>query len=640
MDTSTASPLCDPCWYLFEAIEAERNSPERHRFDLVVETYHHRSLDSECAFCAAFRFDSSSNVRYEEVTISFREQYLGLEFRLAEQDHVSYPYEFMICRVRYNEKLSTIVQKAALEDNTGNDSVLEVARQWMLRCTSQHGECVKNESPHYYPTRLLEFDTETIRLVERSKTQFAGTYATLSYSWGKDKFKVLTEQILAEFQSGIGLQGLPATFRDAVSVCQKLGIVYLWIDCYCILQDEDSMNEDKQHEMAQMEQVYSNAILNIGAAWASSPMGGLFTQRRSRAPIQITWDSRSPNGNRLHLVYPVDQIRQGNRDFCGPYSSTIFRRAWCLQERFLCPRMLHFCNSGLYWECDAIRTASDSFPGSLPSILGLPDRPPFSIKEGSDYFSPLLPNYLWGEIVSAYSEMELSHPTEDKLVACGGVAKQMAKLMNDEYAAGLFRRDLIKKLTWTMDMSPTDKDVSRSAKPWRAPSWSWASMDGKIRWSFSDAQFSEDVAEACQIISLDCKLADPANPYGALLSAMIRLKGWVADVEVGHCRELTQTFVRCEQTLIVVRFDDFFEPRKGLIILLTTTYAEKARGVFLPLTTDGLVLAPVDKDPSDQTDLYRRVGAFKNQRIITVREELETPGNMTQPFAERVVNIV
>ena len=431
------------------------------------------------------------------------------------------------------------------------------------------------------------------------------------------------------------MKELPSTFRDAVAVALKLDIFYLWIDSYCILQDESS-NEDKEHEMAQMGEVYLNAILNIGAAWASSPMGGLFTRRsqNARKPIQITWDSGSSAANQSYLVYAENDLHDDYRDFSRPDRSTIFRRVWCLQERFLCPRMLHFCKSGLYWECDTIRTASDSLPVSWPWMLKVVDRPAFSIREAharSRSSDPPL-HHQWDKILNAYSEMELSRPAEDKLVACGGVAKQMAKLINDEYAAGFFRRDLITRLAWITSryiLNPRSQPVSRRAEQWRAPSWSWASVDGKI-WM---PRFRLEAR--AQIMALDCKLADPANPYGALVSAMITLKGWVADVEVDL---VSSEYVWRGPTRISVSFDDADEPRKDLVILLTGTRAKDNE--VLSADTDGVVLVPVKKNLSDQVNWCKRVGAFRGQQVIGAFEGLEAPDKMYPPFAERVVNII
>jgi hypothetical protein len=84
---------------------------------------------------------------------------------------------------------------------------------------------VPNHPPERYPTRLLDIQEEgVVRLVERKEHRFGGPYATLSHSWGRAHFKVLTSQTLPEFRNGINLQDVPPTFRDAIFVARYLEI--------------------------------------------------------------------------------------------------------------------------------------------------------------------------------------------------------------------------------------------------------------------------------------------------------------------------------------------------------------------------------------------------------------------------------
>ena len=49
---------------------------------------------------------------------------------------------------------------------------------------------------------------------------------------------VTTRENLESRKASLSLNDMPATFRDAVRVCWKLNIRYLWIDALCILQFE------------------------------------------------------------------------------------------------------------------------------------------------------------------------------------------------------------------------------------------------------------------------------------------------------------------------------------------------------------------------------------------------------------------
>jgi hypothetical protein len=290
---------------------------------------------------------------------------------------------------------------------------------------------------------------------------------------------MLTAHTLPEFCSGIHIDDIPPTFRDAIRIAQHLNIRYLWIDCYCIIQSDGARNVEQQLEIAQMGEIYSNAIINIGANNATSPMDGCFVSRRSTPPVHIVFTPVSCSRTEEYLLYEKDKPEDACVEFKDPKTSSVFGRAWCLQERLLCPRMVHFGRSAVFWECDEIKLVSDmvpfvyskptygySLPFSLTPHISL--RP--TVATVRSPFAVLADN--WKHIVSKYTNMKLSYPTEDKLVACGGVAKRMADLMGDEYIAGFFRHDLISSLNWTRD------EVSaQRTRIWRAPSWYVPSID-------------------------------------------------------------------------------------------------------------------------------------------------------------------
>ena len=92
-----------------------------------------------------------------------------------------------------------------------------------------------------------------------------------------------------------------------------------------------------------------------------------------------------------------------------------------------------------------------------------------------------------GEIVGTYTSCMLTEPG-DKLIAISGIANAIEQKLNDEYLAGLFRRYLPSQLLWYIEA-----DEQRHERPclgptaYRALSWSWASVDGVIRYGdFTD----------------------------------------------------------------------------------------------------------------------------------------------------------
>jgi hypothetical protein len=80
---------------------------------------------------------------------------------------------------------------------------------------------------------------------------------------------------------------------------------------------------------------------------------------------------------------------------------------------------------------------------------------------------------LWDEVVIRCTHAQ-STVSSDKLMTLSRIAKEVQTMIGDEYKAGLWRRHMIHQLLWDV--------AGRSQAPsaYRTPSWSWASVDGKI----------------------------------------------------------------------------------------------------------------------------------------------------------------
>jgi hypothetical protein len=127
------------------------------------------------------------------------------------------------------------------------------------------------------PTRLIDLiEPQTPRLVvpadQSLRNDLVGQdikYAALSYCWGSpsDARSMLKTETcsLKNRLAGIAIGEMPLVFQDAISVCEKLSIRYLWLDALCIVQDDEM---DWKLEAAQMGKVYENACHNRSARLA------------------------------------------------------------------------------------------------------------------------------------------------------------------------------------------------------------------------------------------------------------------------------------------------------------------------------------------------------------------------------------
>jgi hypothetical protein len=94
----------------------------------------------------------------------------------------------------------------------------------------------------------------------------------------------------------------------------------------------------------------------------------------------------------------------------------------------------------------------------------------------------------WNCVVSIYSRCELTFE-KDKLVALAGVARALKVQMGCDYLAGMWRIELERNLLWSVESKFTRPEEDR------APSWSWASVDGEIKMPERRSRFEDEVVK-------------------------------------------------------------------------------------------------------------------------------------------------
>ncbi|KAK8205602.1 hypothetical protein M8818_004778 [Zalaria obscura] len=209
------------------------------------------------------------------------------------------------------------------------------------------------------------------------------------------------------------------------------------------------------------------------------------------------------------------------------------QRAWVFQERLLSPRVIHFGQIQLLWECHELG-AAELCPSGLSFPLfgqysklnpGLLDNPyiedlrfgppaPLSLRDSSPTDSyERSPYNAWASLVESYSRGDLTKP-EDKLPAASGVAKIFSTVIPGEYIAGMWRQTLERDLLWE-----ALKEPKRVAK-YRSPSFSWVSMDGPVNMPNEKSGFVWRVLDV-QIKHLT------ADTTGQVTSGILRLQGKV-----------------------------------------------------------------------------------------------------------------
>lgn len=150
--------------------------------------------------------------------------------------------------------------------NTEHQSTWAHAERWIYECLNNHSACNTSFNNTWVPSRLLDLsgvkDAGKVKLLETTQTETNGKYMTLSHRWGGKSPLSLNRHTYEQLLAGVELHLLPQAFRDAVTICQRLQISYLWIDSLCIAQDD---HQDWTKEAALMHKVYSRSFLNISS---------------------------------------------------------------------------------------------------------------------------------------------------------------------------------------------------------------------------------------------------------------------------------------------------------------------------------------------------------------------------------------
>lgn len=295
---------------------------------------------------------------------------------------------------------------------------------------------------------------------------------TLSHCWGSADCMKLTTDNYASMLLGMPSTLLPQLYQDALYVASNLGIRYLWIDSLCIIQTGDEL-ADWRHEVTLMSEVYSNSFCNISAMDAPDAHHSMFSSRdpNSLGPeiVNLAINSQIAPYLISHTIFWDIEVSH----------ALVNTRAWVLQERLLSPRILHFGDRQLFWECQ-MKDAAEVYPDGVPSEISSlssrfkslsPDR--YTPRNDSNVGGHLV----WHRIVEKYTACGLTFPG-DKLVALSAIAKALTPVLQDEYVAGMWRRYLACELLWNASTNPEGRELG--PKIYRAPSWSWAAVNGVV----------------------------------------------------------------------------------------------------------------------------------------------------------------
>lgn len=374
---------------------------------------------------------------------------------------------------------------------------MSLPRSWMRTCWNAHGSFCDSSDLELTsaPKDLLCVDVERGCIAPLPS---GARYCTLSYCWLTKRVLTLLRANYDEFLVPGSLTKrmveLPTVIADSIQFVCELGERWIWIDSLCIVQDDDV---HKQHQIAQMDEVYGSSFLGIIAAkcMANDAMDNFGLARYNKDPKCRPQQVASIGDLTMSVPFEsIDSLIEESR-----YD----RRQWTYQEWILPRRLIFFTDSQVYFRCSSSTFCEDSAGEDVPPSTTLTpvsnlwnptsphiDEPTFEFGvpylrrtpyEGGGAAQAAIRHYTTH--IDTFTIREISFP-EDTLNAFTGIQNILARNMNTRFWCGLPERYIDRTMLWVpWRVSKRRMKHDPSSGP-AFSSWSWAGWSGHMSYSY------------------------------------------------------------------------------------------------------------------------------------------------------------
>lgn len=322
-------------------------------------------------------------------------------------------------------------------------------------------------------------------------------FVALSYMWQNKYSEHDTGQLkranIHSLEAANGLENisLPDVIADTIALCRTLGERYLWVDRFCIVQDDEI---SKHEQIRAMHFVYSSARFTIMAALNKykTSIGLPGCPKLPGCPGRPRLSSAMDTWQRNDFGYEKTQYQLfGNVD-----ASMWNQRAWTFQERFLSRCRLFITesqaifqyNGGKYTSFEHLALSVQELDESQRTLRTKSLKDDQSQDQRRNMFFGLddfvflyddirfnMTNFLsYKAIIYKYTPRQLSFRS-DILNAFAGIGGVLAQGYKTRILFGLPERYFHFALRWTMPPYKDLADWEADNTPSYAPSWSWAS---------------------------------------------------------------------------------------------------------------------------------------------------------------------
>ena len=370
----------------------------------------------------------------------------------------------------------------------------------------------------------------------------------------------LTSHTINRLKSGVPIRALPKTFQQAITITKQLDVAFIWIDALCIVQDSA---QDWNTESSKMGPVYANAYLTLSAAAGPDAHHGFL---KARVDDSYTFTLRRVESDnhesimvrvREATIQDQDSLRRLHENFLagGLYElnnseNPTFTRGWCLQERLLAIRVLHFTHCEFIWECATVTSCEcqglEDYNLNLACERGvskshlLHKQQLFQCRTLGCSLHDL--GNMWYQIVCGYSTRELAFDS-DRLPAISAVAQHLQCKEMGTYLAGLWQCSLPDALLWrSAGTADSGLTTHRRSQDSGCPSWSWASVIGPIDCGF---WFAGNDKVLSKVLGACCTPAGP-NLYGQVSSGVLDIEAPYVEATL-HCSSYEQSSLTTTQ---------------------------------------------------------------------------------------------
>ncbi|KAF5967560.1 hypothetical protein FBULB1_11156 [Fusarium bulbicola] len=422
------------------------------------------------------------------------------------------------------------------------------------RCQRRHAECRRtrdNQQNLAMPKRLLDvgqLGDSFIGLLEASDNDRV-SFAIGSYVWGNGlkenaikQARTTKENIGYRMASGIEVTGLPKSIQDLIEVTRQIGFRYLWLDAFCIVQDD---KDDADHQFKSIAAFYKQADILISAASASDCGEGFLQSRMvdqcygSIFELPFKWkvDGHETQGSLLLSEMDLD----GSTD-----NDPVHMRIWTFQEHLLSSRIISFGSRQIKWTCQKEKNFVDggSYCGMIDDLeenLRIAFSP-------SPYPSETLIEkdfrvWSWVRIIEEYSRRDYSR-LEDRVPAFYEAMSLLAPRMGwtrDQCVCGIWKTDANRQLLWKKDKPLTtqeNEELRASAKDGKlGPSWSWATLPGGV--IYDSSSWLRKLGDSNPTIEFQ-KTND--QPPCLTMEGLIKEADWIENYTIDQSAEDIQLF--------------------------------------------------------------------------------------------------